>query len=189
MSSVKRLVPVVGVLLLTFTSTARAQRAFGLVEGYGAYVLPAGSYTDIVDAGWAAGGLVGLAATPHLWLMGSFTSIWLSGQTDTTAMLDLPGWTNSAYFGMLGYDPVPPNMNGDMIMYVGAGGVTFDPDAPDLESEAYFAVNAGVKFVFHFSRNAAGTLNLAGIVAFADESFVGGTTWFFPLGAGLAIRF
>ena len=56
-------------------------------------------------------------------------------------------------------------------------------------SETYFALNGGLKVVYDFSPHVAGTVDLTVAVAFSEEEFVGGQTWFFPLGVGLAFRF
>ncbi len=182
MKSVKRLALVSALLLLVPISTASAQGVKRvLLQGYGAFVPVRGGL--LVNDGWAAGGLLGVATFPQVWLMGSITYYWLDGAAD------IPEWNNLGYFGMLGYDIVPPGLNGNMIIFAGAGGVTFEPNVEPVVSETYFALNGGLKVVYDFSPHVAGTVDLTVAVAFSEEEFVGGQTWFFPLGVGLAFRF
>lgn len=192
MGSVKHLLAVI-VLALGLTSTAEAQQRAErlLLQGYGGYVFVSG--VDLIDDGWRAGGLLGVAVTSHVWLMGSFSYLWHGEQeivgADTLTVETVPGWNNRSYFGMLGYDIVPTGMNGNFILFVGAGSVRFDPEADTLETRTYFGLNGGIKIAYDFSRHVAGTLDVAAAVAFSEEEYVGGNTWLFPVGLGLALRF
>ncbi len=172
-------------LALAVPSSAQAQRRDmpWLLEGYGAYVLVAGDYADLARDGWAAGGLLGYNVVRQVWLMGNFSAYWNDGEGE------LFDWSNYSYFAMLGYDALAPDMNGDLIFYLGAGAVTFDPDTDVLEQRTYFGLNGGLKLAYNFSQRVAGTLNFAAAVAFSEEDYIGGKTWLFPLGAGLAFRF
>lgn len=180
----RRFIPLLALSLLALPSTVRAQRAERLLlQSYGAYVFTSGSYADLVNNGLAVGGLLGLTIGRQVWLMGSFSYTWHDGEGD------LFDWRNYGYFGMLGYDVVPPGMNGNMIFFVGAGSLTFDPRSEPLESEAYFALNGGMKIVYDVGRRVAWTLDLALAVALSEGELVGGDAWFLPIGLGLAIRF
>jgi hypothetical protein len=174
-----------GVALLGLALPLHAQEVERpwLLEGAGAYVFLSGDYADIAKNGGAAGGLLGYRFTSRFWLMGSFASQWHEGETD------LPSWTNYNYFGMLGYDALEPGFNGDIILYAGAGGVSFDPRVEEQSRRTYFGLNGGLKIVYDFSRQAALTLNAAAIVAFAEQEFIGGSTWLFPVGLGIAFHF
>jgi len=181
----KRLsIPAAVFIVLALASPAQAQNRDLplLIEASGAYVVTTGSYSDLVKNGWGAQGLIGYNFARQAWLMGNFAVNWHEGEGD------LPAWQNYSYFGMLGYDALPPNTNGDIIFYVGAGGITFVPDADQVESRTYFGLNGGLKIAYDFSPRMALTLTASAAVAFSEEDFTGGTTWFFPLGAGLAVR-
>lgn len=174
-------------LLLVIVSLGIASRASAqsprrlLLQGYGAFVPTSGGLA--LGDGFAVGGSVGIMPVPHLWLLGSANYAWHRGADD------LPDWESAAYYGMLGYSPVPVGMNGLMIFYVGAGSVSFEPQSSELPSEKYFAINGGIKLVYDFSRHVAGTVDVGAAVAFADEDYAGGDVWTYPLGLGLALRF
>ncbi len=181
----KRLsLPITVVFVLALASSAQAQKRDLplLIEAAGAYVITTGSYSEFVKNGWGVQGLIGYNFARQVWLMGNFAVNWHEGEGD------LPTWQNYAYFGMLGYDALPPNTNGDIIFYVGAGGVTFVPDADQVDSRTYFGLNGGLKIAYDFSPRMALTVTASAAVAFSEEDFNGGTTWFFPLGVGLAVR-
>lgn len=181
----KRLsLPATVVIALVLASSAQAQKRDLplLIEAAGAYVVTTGSYSDLVKNGWGAQGLIGYNFARQVWLMGNFAVNWHEGEGD------LPTWQNYAYFGMLGYDALPPNTNGDIIFYIGAGGVTFVPDIDQVDSRTYFGLNGGLKIAYDFSPRMALTVSASAAVAFSEEDFNGGTTWFFPLGVGLAVR-
>jgi len=181
----KRLsIPAAVFIVLALASPAQAQNRDLplLIEASGAYVVTTGSYSDLVKNGWGAQGLIGYNFARQVWLMGNFAVNWHEGEGD------LPTWQNYAYFGMLGYDALPPNTNGDIIFYIGAGGVTFVPDVDDIDSRTYFGLNGGLKIAYDFSPRMALTVSASAAVAFSEEDFNGGTTWFFPLGVGLAVR-
>jgi hypothetical protein len=177
-------IPTAIAIVLALASSAQAQKRDLplLIEVAGAYVVTTGSYSDLVKNGWGAQGLIGYNFARQVWLMGSFAVNWHEGEGD------LPTWQNYAYFGMLGYDALPPNTNGDIIFYAGAGGVRFVPDVDSIEGRTYFGLNGGLKIAYDFSPRMALTVNASAVVAFSEEDFNGGTTWFFPLGVGLAVR-
>jgi hypothetical protein len=133
--------------------------------------------------GWAGSGTLGYRVASQLWLMGNFTYYSLDGEGD------LPAWKNYGYFGMLGLDVLEPGFNGAVIVHFGAGGITYKRDTAAASSNTYFALDGGLKIVYDLSRNVSGTLTAAATVAFADEETVGGDSWSFPLGVGLALRF
>lgn len=152
-----------------------------LLQGYGAYV-PTSEGLGL-DWGFAAAGAFGLRIVPRAWLMGGYAFGQHEGEDG------LPDWDTQSYFGMLGYDIVPPGMNGNWIFYAGVGGVEFDPGAASLEKRAFLALTGGMKIIYEFGRHIAATLDLGTSVAFAEEEYSGGDVWFFPMGLGLALRF
>jgi hypothetical protein len=152
-----------------------------LLQGYGSHVATSGDLP--LGNGVSASGLLGARVVPHVWLMASYNYAWYGGEGD------LPGWKSPSYFGMLGYDIVPSGMNGNWIFYVGAGGVTLDPDSGVFEKSTFFALNGGTKLVYDASRRAAFTVDLGIGVVFTEDKDGGGDTWFYPIGVGIAFRF
>lgn len=185
---------VLPLMLLGLSSTARAQSGTRLLlQGYGSFV-PTSEGLSIED-GWSVAGALGVSLLPRIWVLGSYGYYWHNAKDD------LPDWNNRGYFGMLGYDLVPPGMNGNMILYAGAGQMTFElerepvafvvaqPNAQSPESEEFFAVSLGVKVVYELWRHVAWTADLAVSVSDSDEGRVGGDMLLLPIGIGLGIRF
>ena len=162
------------------TASAQAPRRF-LVQAYGAYVPVSGDLA--LGDGWSVIGTLGIMPLPHLWLLGDVGYTWHRGADDS------PDWQATSYFGMLGYSPVPLNMNGLLIFYAGAGSMKLDPEAEDSSVRSDFAANLGIKLVYDFGRHVAGTVDVAWAVAFSDNDYVGGEIWAYPFGFGLAVRF
>jgi hypothetical protein len=183
MSIARTLLPLLAAMSLVLASSASAQapRRF-LVQGYGAYVPVSGDVS--LGDGWSVIGTAGIMPLPHLWLLGDIGYTWHRGADDG------PDWRATSYFGMLGYSPVPVNMNGLLIFYAGAGSVRLDPESAEMDESSRFAVNLGIKLVYDFGRHVAGTVDVAWVVAFADEEDdAGGEIWAYPFGFGLAVRF
>ncbi len=183
MPSVRVLILVAAFLVLGLSSTARAQRAERfLLQGYGGYVYTPDCCQDFIDHGTVAGGLVGVAVTARVWLMGSYSYYWHGGEDG------LESWNNQSYLGMLGYDIVPQNSNGNMILFAGAGMFRFENGSDAFDTSSYPALSAGIKVVYDFSRRVAGTVDVGLSVAFAENEFIGGDTWLLPMTLGLAFR-
>ena len=172
-------------LALVIPSTAQAQRPEKpwLLEASGAYVWTTGEYADLVKTGWAAGGLVGYAVNPAIYVMGSFNAQWWTAGGDCVLCVD---WTNYSYFGMVGYNVGARSSKADVLLILGAGGATFGPDGAD--SQTYFALNSGIRSYFYATPTVAISVHVMASVAFAGD-FVSSTIWSFPLGLGLAFRF
>jgi hypothetical protein len=168
------------VLLCTSSASAQSPRRV-LIQGHWAYVPTSGGLP--FGDGYALGATLGLMPLPHIWIMGSGTYSWHGGVGSS------PNWDNVGYWGMLGYSPVPLDMNGLMIFYAGAGGARFDQESGQVATETYFALTGGMKLVYDFSRHVGGTIDLGVNVALSGDSDLGSDTWTFPLGVGLALRF
>ena len=178
----RKSLPFLVLILLCVASSASPQTPRRLlIQGYWAYVPTSGGLP--FGDGYALGGVLGVMPLPHLWVMGSGTYTWHDGVGTT------PNWDNAGYWGMLGYSPVPLDMNGLLILYAGAGGVRFDQEVGEIPTETYLALTGGMKLVYDFSRNVGGTLDLAVQIALSGDGPVGGDTWTFPLGLGVALRF
>jgi hypothetical protein len=75
------------------------------------------------------------------------------------------------------------------MLNLGAGMVHFGFEGSD-EGNDYFAINAGAKLAYNFSRSVALVLSPQGDIAFTEENELGSSTaWLWPLTAGLRISF
>ncbi len=177
----RKLLPLLAlVLLCPSNASAQAPRRL-LIQGYWAYVPTSGGLP--FGDGYQVGGVLGIMPLPHVWIMGSGTYAFHDGVGTS------PNWDNAGFWGMLGYSPVPLDMNGLMILYIGAGGVRFDQEAGEIATATYFAMTGGMKLVYDFSRNVGGTLDLGVGVALSGDGPIGADMWTFPLGIGVALRF
>jgi hypothetical protein len=94
------------------------------------------------------------------------------------------------YIGKVGYSLTGPRDRGwEAIVNLGAGAVTFDvEEAPSTFT--YFAINAGAKVSYNFSRSVALVLSPQGDIAFSNESELGtDNAWVWPVTAGLRLNF
>ena len=173
-------------LLVAIPAAAHAQRPAKpwLVEISGAYVIPSGDFGRIVQNGWGAGAFVAYSLNPEFLVAANFTGSWLSAEKNCLLCTD---FTNYGYFAMVGYNGAAGVQKGDAYVLIGAGGVTFTPENGD--SNTNFALNGGVRTYFYLSPSIAIAIDLMAAVAFTPADTFTGTTWFFPLGVGLAFKF
>ena len=74
------------------------------------------------------------------------------------------------------------------LLNLGAGVVDFDVDG--AENYSYFAINAGAKIAYNFSRSVALVLSPQGDIAFSKESELStSAAWVWPVTAGLRLSF
>ena len=187
MSRFVRLTLAVLALCIVLPAAAQAQRPAKpwLVEISGAYVIPSGDYAAFVKNGWGAGAFVGYSINPQFVVAANFNVGWLEGETCLSPLCR--DFTNYGYFAMVGYNGAAGMSKGDAYVLFGAGGVTFSPK--DGESNTNFALNGGVRTYFYLSPSIAFAIDLMAVVAFTPADTFTGTTWFFPLGVGLAFKF
>jgi hypothetical protein len=184
MKGISRLTLAALALCIVLPAAAQAQRPAKpwLVEISGAYVIPSGDFGRLVKNGWGTGAFVGYSVNPQFVVAGNFNVGWLEG--DCALCVD---FTNYGYFAMVGYNGAAGVSKGDAYVLIGAGGVTFSPK--EGESQTNFAMNGGVRTYFNLSPSVALAIDLMAVVAFTPADTFTGTTWFFPLGVGLAFRF
>jgi hypothetical protein len=171
-------------LLVAVPAAAHAQRPVKpwLVEISGAYVIPSGDFGVLVQNGWGTSAFVAYSLNPQFLVAGSFGASWLAAEGPVA-----PDFTNYGYFAMVGYNGAAGMQKGDAYVLFGAGGVTFSAEGGD--SNTNFALNGGVRTYFHLSPSISIGIDLMAVVAFTPADTFTGTTWFFPLGAGIAFRF
>jgi hypothetical protein len=178
-------VSVLAALLLSVASTAKAQRVERpwYLEGGVAYSWATGDYGSLVRGGWGAGGVVGYETSGNIWLMGSFSATWFKGEAD------LFDWTNLSYFAMAGFNLAQSEPSYDTVLFLGGGGVTFNPDSDVLDSKTNFGINGGMKIIYYLKPQVGITFNGAAVYVFGSEETIGGDTVILPISLGLALRF
>jgi hypothetical protein len=153
-----------------------------IVEVSGAYVIPSGDYNALVKNGWGANAFVGYELNPQFVVAGNFNAYWMASEFEIAG-----DWTNYSYFAMVGFNAAGGVAQGDGYVVLGAGGMTFSQDGG--ESNTNFALSGGFRSYFYFSESVGLSIDAMATVAFTPADTFTGTTWFFPLGAGLVFRF
>ena len=155
------------------------------VEALAGAAVPTFDIADVAKTGTAVGAAVGLRLSPRLVLMGEFD--YGMHKDKATGDVDI---NTLHYIGKVGYSLTGPRERGwEAIVNLGAGAVTFDVDGAD-ESMTYFAINAGAKLSYSFSRSIALVLSPQGDIAFSKEEDLGtDNAWVWPITAGLRINF
>ena len=119
--------------------------------------------------------------------MGNFNWGLMKGKSDL-----LPNQDLITYFAMAGYDLAASIPDASVILFAGAGGATLQakPEGAESVSETNFAINGGLKGYFWVSPKFGLTAGANVGYAFTSESGTDvGNTLFFPVTAGIAVRF
>lgn len=155
------------------------------LEARGGAVVPTFDIADVAKTGGAFGATLGYQVADRWVLMGEFD--YGMHQDKATGTVDI---TTLHYLAKVGYSLTGPRERGwEAVVNLGAGAVGFDVDGAP-ESFTYFAINAGAKLAYHFSRNAALVLSPQGDIAFSKESELTTTNaWVWPFTVGLRLRF
>lgn len=154
-----------------------------LVHVAGGVYFPTGDYATTTNPGFGIEADVGYYLAEKWLVMGTFNMGWLKGDLG-------PDWTNYGYFLKAAYDIGDPGSKLRILVPVGAGGVTFNPDGDVLDSGNKFALNAGLMFHYYVGPKVAISVNGMSTLVFGSFFENGGdTTWIFPLTAGLLLRF
>lgn len=155
------------------------------LEARGGAVAPTFDIADVAQTGGAFGATIGYQVSPRWILFGEFdTGL---HQDQATGEVDI---TTRHYLAKLGYSLTGPKTAGwEASINLGAGLVNFEVDGLP-ESFSYFAINAGAKVAYNFSRSVAFVLSPQGDIAFSDESELTTTNaWVWPFTVGLRLRF
>lgn len=184
MIRLNRLVPAALALTIALPVLAQAQQPVKpwIVEVSGAYVIPSGDYNALVKNGWGTSAFVGYELNPQFVIAGNFNVAWMPGEFEV-----IGDFTNYSYFGMVGFNAAESVPSGDAYVVLGAGGMTFSEDGGD--SKTNFALSGGVRSYFYFSQSVGISVDAMATVAFTPADTFTGTTWLFPLGVGLVVRF
>lgn len=93
------------------------------------------------------------------------------------------------YIGGVGYRLTPADARWYASVNLGAGAVTFAPDAPGDPSFTYLAINAGGEVGYRLDDRISVFLSPQGDIAFSDEAELGtGDAWVWPVSVGVEIR-
>jgi hypothetical protein len=155
------------------------------VEGRAGAVIPTFDIADVATAGPAFGATIGYQLTPRWVVMGEFD--YGMHEDEATESVDI---TTMHYMAKAGYSLTGPRERGwEALVNLGAGAVTFDVDGA-AATNTYFAINAGAKIAYNFTRSLAAVLSPQGDIAFADEDELGTTNaWVWPVTAGVRVKF
>jgi hypothetical protein len=154
------------------------------VEGRAGAAIPTFDIADVATAGPAFGATIGYQVTPRWVVMGEFD--YGMHEDDATESVDI---TTMHYMAKAGYSLTGARERGwEALVNLGAGAVTFDVDGADANT--YFAINAGAKIAYNFSRSLAAVISPQGDIAFADEDELGtSNAWVWPVTAGVRVKF
>ena len=155
------------------------------VEGLGGAVVPTFNVSDVARTGAAFGATLGYRVNDRFVVMGEFD--YGKHKDEATNSVDI---NTLHYMAKVGYSLTGPRERGwEAIVNLGAGAVSFDVDGAP-QSFTYFAINAGAKIAYNFSRSLAFVFSPQGDIAFIDESELATTNaWVWPVTAGLRVSF
>jgi Outer membrane protein beta-barrel domain len=182
-----RLLTLAGIGALSLSAPLAAQEPGSrfFIEGLGGAMVPTFDIADVAKTGWALGATVGYRLNPRWVLMGEFDyGRHKDKATGSTAINTLH------YIAKLGYSLTGPRERGwEVLVNLGAGAVSFDVEGAP-QTNTYFAINAGAKVAYNFSRSLALVFSPQGDIAFSKESELTTTNaWVWPFTAGLRINF
>ncbi len=172
-------------------SSASAQVSINARAGIG---LPTGGIADSDNAvltvgaetGFAVGGGLGVMLTDRVELRANADFSFHSTEGAAGAGPDVNVYHFIAGLGVLLTDPGNPFY---VSVNAGAGLLSFDFDTTALDTETYFAINAGAEIGYWLSDNVAIFASPQGDIAFSDEDVVGtSTSLVWPLTAGLKVK-
>ena len=155
------------------------------LEARGGAAVPTFDIADAAKTGTALGATLGFSLSPRWVLMGEFDygmhSPKVSGAPDLNTL---------HYLAKLGYSLTGVRERGwEVLVNLGAGAVSFDSEG-SAPTRTYFAINAGAKIAYGFTRSVALVVSPQGDIAFSKEAELGtSSAWVWPVTVGLRIRF
>jgi hypothetical protein len=179
---------VVGLALAAISAPAGAQQPSKrfFAEGLAGAVIPTFDINDVAQTGPAFGGTLGYRLNDRWVVMGEFDYGFHKDQATGDADI-----RTLHYIGKVGYQLLTPKAERgwEALVNLGAGAVTFDVQgAPG--NFTYFAINAGAKLAYNFSRSLAFVLSPQGDIALSDEAeILTNNAWVWPVTAGLRVNF
>lgn len=191
MRTLRNMLAVVAALGL-MVGTAAAQESGVMFEVHGGIALPTFDIDDIADLGPLVGGGIWYSPVDQRWLVGAEADFGFHSGA-TLDGVDGPDVNVYHFMGKAGY-VVYTSADGkfSLMLNAGAGIMMFDVDAFDVlgvsvdpDSETYFAINAGAKFMYMVADQVNIVVSPQGDIAFSDAP---STSWVWPLSAGVQIK-
>ena len=155
------------------------------LEARAGAVVPTFGIADVAKTGSALGGTLGYRIGSRWILMGEFD--YGMHKDKATGAVEI---RTLHYLAKVGYALTPARERGwEAAINLGAGAVSFDVEGA-AETNTYFAINAGAKIAYNFSRSFAVVLSPQGDIAFSKKAeLTTSNAWVWPVTAGLRIRF
>jgi len=145
-------------------------------------VLPGGKFATTTNPGFGFAGTIGYALNPKWTLLGAFNAGYLKGSPG-------PDWNTYAYLLKAAYDTGKEGAKWRIMVPLGAGAVTFDPQSEAISANTYFAMNSGLMFRYYFNPRMAVTLDALATLVFTSQNDLGTDyVWLFPFAAGFLVR-
>jgi hypothetical protein len=145
-------------------------------------VLPVGEFANTTNAGFGFAGTIGYSLNPRWTLLGAFNGGYLKGTPG-------PDWNIYSFLLKAAFETGEPGAKWRIMVPLGAGAVTFDPQSDAISTNTYFAVNSGLMFQYYVNPRLALTLDTLATLVFTSQTDLGTDyVWLFPLAAGLLVR-
>lgn len=182
----------VAVAAAVFASAASAQFTINARAGLG---VPTGTIADSDNAVLGVGAESGLALGAGFGIgLGDRWTLRVNGDltshsTEASSGTAGPDVDVLHFIAGLGYLLTDPNSPFYVSVNAGAGLMSFDIDAPSVDAETYFAINAGAEIGYWVSDNLAIFASPQGDIAFSDEDVLGSSTAFvWPFTGGIKVK-
>ena len=157
------------------------------VEGLAGAAIPTFDIANTAKTGSVFGGAVGLQLNPKWVLMGEFDDG--MHKDKATGLVDIK---TLHYIGKVGYMLTEQSDHGwEALVNLGAGAMSFKVGpSGTATTKTYFAINAGAKITYNFSRSVGFVLSPQGDIAFTKTADLNTTNaWVWPITAGIRIRY
>ena len=146
-------------------------------------VLPVGKFANTTNPGFGFAGTIGYSLSSRWMLLGAFSVGSLNGTPS-------PDWDIYSFLLKAAFDTGEQRTNWRILVPLGAGAVTFDPQSEAISKNTYFAAQSGLMFQYYFNPRLAVTLDALATLVFTSQNDLGTDyVWLFPFAAGLLVRF
>jgi len=153
------------------------------IQASAGMVFPIGKFADTTNPGFGFAGSLGYSINSRWTLLAAFNGTSLKGEPS-------PDWNVYSYLLKAAFDTSEEGARWRILVPLGAGAVTFDPQSEAIPSYTYPAVNTGLMFQYHFHPQIAVTFDALATLAFTSQNDLGTDfVWLLPLAAGILARF
>jgi hypothetical protein len=182
----KLLVGLIAFVAIATSANAQTAEKPWMVEALVGTAVPTFDITDLADPGFASGLTVGYSVNDRLMAMAELD--WgTHGGADGGP--DVAVYHYMAKAGLRVFESADGKWR--ILVNAGAGAMTFDVDAPGVDSNTYFAINAGAKVYYQVTDLVNVVISPQGDIGFVseDDGFTGSTAWVWPITAGVGFSF